>query len=241
MSVNAETKADWGPVEEIKCFNRCGTYAIPIVAIITWSLGISYAGYIGGGWNSIEFGDFATHPVFMLTGFLLFGSFAITCRQYCSYFGDKISEQTAIHIHMFLNTVVTIFVWIGWYIIYCLHVTSGSHYKGSHSRIGIFALCLWTAYWLFGLFQYLNPCSTTGIPTKTGLQFEQIYRAAGICCVIVAVWAAALGAMWEEYSFDVARNEYERSRSGVVIGGIMLVIFLIFGMQMYARTLLPSK
>jgi len=241
MSVNADAKNGWTPVEEIKCFNKCGALTIPIVVIITWSIGISYCGYIGGGWNSIEFGDFATHPTFMLTAFLLFGSLAISCRELCKHFENQFSEQVAIHIHMSLNTLATVFGWIGWYIIYELHKTAGSHYKGSHSRIGIFALCLWTTYWLMGLFHYVPPCSQTVNPTKGGVQFEQLYRAGGICCIIVTIWAAALGAMWEEYSFDIARNEYERSRSGVVLGGILLIIFLVVGMLMYARTLLPPN
>jgi len=238
MSTNAEGGWNLDPVEEIKCFNNCGAFTIPIVAVIGWSIGMSYCGYIGGGWNSIEFGDFATHPAFMLTAFLLFGALAISCRQICQFFGY--AETAAIHVHMFLNTVVALFGWIGYYIILELHNTAGSHYKGSHSRIGIFALCLWTTYWLFGLLQY-GPCSEPSNPTKKQVTYEQVYRAGGICCIVVAMWAASLGAMWEEYTFDVARNEYERSRSGVVIGSIMLLIFLIVGMLMYARTLLPMK
>jgi len=216
------------PVEQIKCFNKFGAYTIPLVAIVAWAVGMSYCAYIGGGWDNIVFGDFATHPTLMLSAFLLVGSFSVCCMQICTYIGLEL--ETAKIIHITLNTLVITLAWLGWYVIFELHSAAGSHYKGSHSRLGIFVLIIWSIYYVLGFGGYFI----------YKVKFEELYRVFGLCCVVVAMWTASLGVMWEEYSFDADRDEYERSRSGVVVGGILLTIFLIVGMLMYARTLLTK-
>jgi len=224
MSVNAERT----PAEQIECFNKTGAYTIPIIAIATWGVGMSYSAYVGGGWDNIVFGDFATHPAMMLSAFLLVGSFSVCCLQLCQYMG--LEYEFAKIIHISLNTLVLILAWLGWWVVWTLH-NSSSHYKGSHSRLGIFVLGIWSLYYVMGFASYF-------IVDK--VKFEELYRAFGISCVVVAIWVAALGVMWNEYSYDADLDEYERSRSGSVVGGILLIIFLIVGMLMYARTLLPK-
>lgn len=213
------------PVEQMKCFAKFGAYTIPIIAIITWAVGISYCGYIGGGWNYIVYGDFATHPTLMLTAFLLVGSFSVVCQQFLRHVGVE-CKKTRQNIQLILNTLVMIFAWMGWWVIYELHAEAGSHYKGSHSRIGIFVLIIWSIYYLMGFYIFWFHDTPKN---------DELYRACGIMAVVVAMWTAALGAMWYEYNYDPDRIEYERSRSGVVVGGIMLIVFLIVGMLMYAR------
>jgi len=217
--------------KQIESFNKIGAYTIPIIAFASWAVGMSYCAYIGGGWNDIEYGDFATHPTLMLSAFLMVGSLSVCCYHLCKYFG--IAHDMAVLIRIGLNALVVTLAWLGWYVIWTLHNSGGSHYKGSHSRIGIFVLCLWNVYFVVGFYTFF-------VAEKNKVKFEELYRVAGIISIVVALWTAALGIMWEEYSYDSARDEYERSRSATVIGGILLVIFLIVGMLMYARTLLPK-
>jgi len=216
---------------QIERFNKFGAYTIPIIAFVAWVVGMSYCAYIGGGWDKIKFGDFATHPTLMLTAFLMVGSLSVCCYQLCRYF--SISHDIAVLIRIVLNALVVSLAWAGWWVMWTLHNAAGSHYKGSHSRIGIFVLGLWSAYFVAG---FLTFC----VDGKNKVRFEELYRAVGIMSIVVALWTAALGVMWEEYSFDSANTEYERARSATVIGGILAVIFLIVGMLMYARTLLPK-
>jgi len=219
------------PVKQIECFNKCGAFTIPIVALISWIVGLSYCSYIGGGWDNIEYGDFATHPTLMLTAFLMVGSLSVTCCQICTYIG--ISHDLAVLIRLGFNLLIITLAWLGWYVMWVLHNAAGSHYKGTHSRLGLFVLIIWSIYVVAGLYELY-------VPEKKKVMFEEKYRVGGIMCIVVALWTAAMGVMWEEYVFDSIRDEYGRSRSGVVEGGIMLVIFLIVGMLMYARTLLPK-
>jgi len=220
-----EGKGPTTPEEQMKCFQKYGVYTIPIVAIVAWATGMSYCGYIGGGWNYIVYGDFATHPALMLTAFLLMGSFSVTCQQFLRYMGCD-SKKTRQNIQLIVNTLVMIFAWMGWYVIYELHASAGSHYKGSHSRLGIFVMIIWSIYYVMGFYIYWFLDSPKS---------DELYRACGIMAVVLSMWTAALGAMWEEYNYDPDRTEYGRSRSGVVVGGILLIIFLIVGMLMYAR------
>jgi len=212
------------PAEEMIYFNKFGAYTIPVIAVIAWAFGMSYCAYIGGGWNDIEYGDFATHPTLMLTAFLLVGSFSVCSYKLCEYAGLKYGTE----IQIGLNTLVVVLAWLGWYVIFELHSAAGSHYKGSHSRLGCFVLIIWSIYYVMGFYVH---CIIDTVRSK------EIYRACGIMAVVVAMWTAALGVMWEEYTFDSERYMYERARSGAVVGGIMLIIFLIVGMFMFARML----
>jgi len=223
-----------GAVEkkQIEGFNKLGAYTIPIIAVVAWIVGLSYCSYIGGGWGDIEYGDFATHPTMMLTAFLLVGSIAVCCYKFCTDLG--ISHNIAKWIHIGLNTLIVLFAWMGWDIIYELHESKHSHYKGSHSRVGIFTIGLWSIYYVAGFYVFF------AAPSDQMVKSLEFYRAAGIMCIILAMWTAALGLMWEEYSYDDDRDAYGRSRSGVVVGGLMLIIFLIVGMLSYSRSLLPK-
>jgi len=228
--MSAETKTV-DPKKQIESFNKFGAYTIPLIAVVSWIVGLSYCSYIGGGWDDIEYGDFATHPTLMLTAFLLVGSFSVTCYKLCTYFG--ISHDKAVLIRLCLNVLIIILAWLGWYVMWVLHNAAGSHYKGSHSRLGIFVLIVWSIYVVLGFYALF-------VPEEKKLIFEDKYSVGGQLCVVVALWTAALGVMWEEYAFNSILDEYGRSRSGVVEGGIMLIIFLIVGMLFYARTLLPK-
>lgn len=216
---------------QIESFNKIGAYTIPIIAFVSWVVGMSYCAYIGGGWNDIEFGDFATHPTLMLTAFLMVGSLSVCCYKLCTYFG--ISHDTAVMIRIVLNALVVSLAWTGWWVIWTLHNAGGSHYKGSHSRIGIFVLGLWSVYFVAGFFTFY-------VDGNNKVRFEELYRVVGIMSIVIALWTAALGVMWEEYAYDAALNSYERARSATVVGGILAIIFLIIGMLVYARTLLPK-
>lgn len=229
--MSVEKPSGVNPKEQIESYNKCGAFTIPIVAVIAWGVGLSYCSYIGGGWDNIEYGDFATHPTLMLSAFLMVGSLSVTCYKICTYFG--IAHDTAVLIRLVLNCLIISLAWAGWYVMWVLHNIGGSHYKGSHSRLGLFVLIIWSIYILVGFYSLF-------IAEEKKVIFEDKYRVGGIMCIVVALWTSALGVMWEEYNFNDIRDEYGRSRSGVVEGGIMLVIFLIVGMLMYARTLLPK-
>jgi len=230
--MSVETKAAGvNPKEQMESYNKFGAFTIPIVAVVSWIVGLSYCSYIGGGWDNIEYGDFATHPTLMLSAFLMVGSLSVTCYKLCTLFG--IPHDVAVLIRLCLNVLIVTLAWLGWYVMWVLHNAAGSHYKGSHSRLGLFVLCIWSIYVTVG-------CYGLCVPEQNKVIFEDKYQVGGIMCIVVAMWTAALGVMWEEYAFDSIRDEYGRSRSGVVEGGIMLVIFLIVGMLMYARTLLPK-
>jgi len=219
--------------EKIEGLNKIGAYTIPIIAIVSWAVGMVYCGYAGGGWSSVEYGDFVTHPAMMLTGFLLVGSLCVICFNLCRDLG--IPEQTAKWIHITLNTVVVVFVWLGWDIIFELHSAAGAHYKGSHSRIGIFALCLWSVYYVAGIYVFV--CA----PQSKAPVLLEVHRVMGLLVIILALYTAALGLMWNEYTFDSERDEYGRATSGVVLGGLLVVSFFIV-ITFYARTLVdPTK
>jgi len=218
--------------QQIESFNKFGAYQIPAIVIIAWATAMSYFGYIGGGWGSIEWGAFALHPTFMVTGFLLFGSLAIVTYRLCKAFG--MSHNTAKWIHVSLNTVATVLVWLGYDIICVLHNAAGSHFKGSHSRVGIVTLFLWSIHYLAGLYIFFFA------PKEKEVTYLELHKAFGNICIILALWTIGLGLLWEEYGYDADRDVYARSRSGVVVGCTLLLIFLIFGMMMYARTLLPK-
>jgi len=231
--MNGETTQTQGasPKEQIETFNKFGAYTIPIIAFVTWAVGMSYCAYLGGGWDNIQYGDFATHPTLMLSAFLMVGSLSVCCYQLCKCIG--ISHDIAVWIRTGLNALVVTLAWLGWYVIWTLHNSGGSHYKGSHSRIGIFVLIIWNIYFVVGFYAFF-------VADKRKVIFEELYRAGGIMCIVVALWTVALGIMWKEYDYDSELNEYERSRSSTVMGGILLTIFLIIGMLMYARTLLTK-
>merc|ERR1712150_148499 len=107
---------------------------------------------------------------------------------------------------------------------------------GSHSKIGIFTLCVYTLYFLMGLGVFVCGSATA----KTS--YHQTHLALGQFCVILGLWTVALGVMWEEYDggYDSDYDEYARSRSGVVLGSILLIVGMIVGGLFYARTLLPK-
>jgi len=217
-------------IKQIESFNKLGAYTIPIIAVVSWVVGLSYCSYVGGGWDDIEYGDFTTHPTLMLTAFLLVGSMAVSCFKICLLLG--ISHNTAKWIHVGLNTLIILFAWLGWNVIYQLHESAGSHYKGSHSRIGIFTMGLWCLYYVAGLYIFF------AAPAGEMVKLLELYRVAGILCIILGMWTAALGMMWNEYTYNSDRDEYGRSRSGIVVGSVMLIIFLIFGMLTYSRSFL---
>jgi len=218
------------PKEQIESFNKFGAYTIPVIALVGWSVGLGYSSYIGGGWDNIVYGDFATHPALMLSAFLMVGSLSVTCYKNCTYLG--ISHEIAVLIRLSMNVLIVTLAWFGWYVMWVLH-NSSSHYKGSHSRLGIFVLIIWSIYVVVGFYALF-------VPEQNKLTFEDKYQVGGILCIVVALWTAALGVMWEEYAFDSIRDSEGRAESGVVMGSLMLVIFLIVGMLIYARTLLPK-
>jgi len=217
--------------QQIVSVNKFGVYTIPIIAVVSWAVGMSYCAYLGGGWDDIKYADFVSHPTLMLSAFLLVGSLSVSSYRLCILYG--LSHDMAVSIRKVLNLVVVTIAWFGWYVVWNIHNKSGIHYKSSHSRIGIFVLCLWSIYLFVGFF---SSC----VAEKRKVIFEELYRVAGIMCIVGALWTAALGMMWEEYGFDQPNIEYERSRSATVIGGLLIVIFLIVGTLMYARTLLPK-
>jgi len=230
MSVETKT-AGVNPKKQIESFNKFGAYTIPIVAVVTWSVGLAYSSYIGGGWDNIVYGDFATHPALMLSAFLMVGSLSVTCYKLCTYCG--ISHDVAVLIRLCLNVLIVTLAWLGWYVMWALHNAAGSHYKGSHSRLGLFVLIIWSIYVVTGFYAL----SVSG-PNK--MIFEDKYQLFGVMCIVIAMWTAAMGVMWEEYAFDSITDEYGRGTSGAVEGGFLVVIFLIVGMLYYARTLLPK-
>jgi len=220
------------PKKQIESFNKLGAFTIPVIAVVSWVTGLSYCAYIGGGWDDIEYGDFATHPTLMLTAFLLVGSMSVSSHKLCELFG--ISYDKAKWIYVSLNTLIMLFAWLGWNVIYQLHESKHSHYKSSHSRIGIMTMGLWCIFYVLGLYIYF--CA----PQDKVAWYLEHHRVSGVALIILGLWTAALGVIYEEYTFDSDREAYERARSGVVLGGMMLIIFLIVGMLYYSRTLLPK-
>jgi len=217
--------------KQINCLNIFGAYSVSLIALAAWFVAMSYFCYIGGGIYNIAFGDFATHPAFMVTAFLLLGTLSVTCYRICEDLG--ISQETTKWIHIFLNTLVLGFAWTGWEIIYELHNSSASHYKGSHSRVGVFTLCMWVVYYIC---DFCILCA----PEKRLETMLDVHFIFGTMCIILALWTIALGLMWEEYSYDAAEDGYARATSGTVMGIILLMIFLIYGMMTFARILLPK-
>jgi len=218
--------------KQIDCLNKWGAYIVPFIAIVAWIVGMSYFFYIGGGFSSVEFGDFATHPIFMSTAFLLFGTLTVSCHRICEDLG--FSLETAKWIQISLNTLVLVFAWTGWEIIYELHNSSAVHYKGSHSRVGVFALSMWVVHYISGFLILF--C----VPEKRIETMLDIHYIFGTMCIIVALWTIALGLMWEEYSYDADQDGYGRSTSGIIMGCVMLLILLIFGMLKFGRMLVPN-
>lgn len=218
--------------KQIGFLNKLGAYSIPLIAIVAWIVGICYFIHIGGGSGNIEFGDFATHPIFMATAFLLLGNFSVCCQPLCEDLG--ISQGTAKWIHISLNTLVLIFAWIGWGVIYELHNKSDSHYKGSHSRVGIFTISMWIVYYISGFFILFFA------PKKRLETLHDVHYIFGTMCIILALWTIALGLMWEEYSYDKVEDGFARRFSCTVLVGLMLMIFIIFGMFKFGRMLLPK-
>lgn len=218
--------------KQIACFNKLGAYTIPILAIASWFVAMVYFVYLGGGWDSVAMGDFATHPIFMVTAFLLLGTFSVTCYRFCDDFG--IPYDTARWIYISINSLVLLFAWMGWGVIYELHTNSGSHYKGSHSRVGVFTIAMWIVHYISGF------CIFFFSSTKRNETMLDVHHIFGTMCIILALWTIALGLMWEEYDYDSTDDVYGRTRSGVVMGSVMLIIILVFGMMKYGRMLLPN-
>jgi len=217
--------------KQIESMNKLGIYTIPIIAIVAWATGMSYFGDIEGGWHGVEWGDFALHPTFMVTGFLLFGSLTVISYRICRIFG--FSHDIALWIYMLLNSIALGFIWMGWEIIWWRH-NSSTHYNGSHSRVGIFAIILWCIYYVTAFYIFFLAAK------EKVVSYMEVHQAFGMICIILGLWTIGLGLLWEEYSFDADRDVYARSRSGVVVGGVLMLIFLIFGLMMYARMLLPK-
>ena len=199
---------------------------------------MAYFCYIGGGITSIVFGDFASHPMCMATAFLLFGTLSVASSGICAE--HDVDPDKAKWIHIVLNTIVLVFAWTGWEVIYELHNSSGSHYKGSHSRVGVFTLCMWVVYYISD-FCILIFAPKQKLETKQANNrletLQDVHFIFGTMCIILAMWTMALGLMWEEYSYDVDEDTYARLTSDAVMISIMLIIFLIFGMMTFGRIL----
>jgi len=218
--------------KQIHFLNKLGAYSIPLIAIVAWVVAMTYFFYIGGGLSNTQFGDFATHPMFMATAFLLLGSFSVCCQRICEDFG--VSQETAKWIHVSLNTFVLVFAWTGWQVIFELHNSSGSHYKGSHSRVGVFTISMWAVYYVSGFLILF--CT----PQKRLEAMLDVHYIFGTMCIILALWTIALGLMWEEYSYDDAEDGYGRLTSCAVMISVILLIFVIFGMFKFGRMLVPK-
>merc|ERR1719245_171344 len=102
----------------IEILNSIGAYGIPVFAIMAYCVGLSFFAYIGGGFSEISYGDFATHPMFMSTAFLLLGPCAVVMYR-------LLPNHTAAKIvHSLLQLLAVVFAWIGFSIIWILHAES---------------------------------------------------------------------------------------------------------------------
>jgi len=230
----------------IATLNKIGLFGVVIFApasFIAMCVWFSRCDVIDLMWG----GNLGLHIFLMSTAFLLFGPMAsISYRLLHGYFGAN--YKTAKNVHGGLQCLSCLLGIIAVREVYVAHedsalayLESGSydtyHFKSSHSIVGIFALSIYMAQLVTGLYVYY--CGDKEMKKS----YHQLHMAVGQGLVLGMLYVAAMGLMffeaesnslgWDDYGSDGYYRPYMTVAQYCIVF-LMFAVILVF----YAKILL---